>query len=134
MIAKALKKYKAVEVEKALDLFPRGLDELYGHETVVRLLLENGANIEAKDENELTALRNASQRGYETVVRLLLENRANIEAKSIYGITALRRAALTGHEIVVRLLLEKGANVEAKDKDGWTALRLTIPKHKVIDS
>jgi len=35
IVAKALKKYKATEVEKALDLFPPGLDELYA-----RILLQ----------------------------------------------------------------------------------------------
>ena len=93
-----------------------------GHETVVRLLLEKGANIEAKDQDQQTALLIAAEGGYESVVRLLLEKGANIEAKDGLQQTALSTAAYFGHEAVVRLLLEKGANTEAKDQSGTTAL------------
>jgi len=92
-----------------------------GHEAVVRLLLEKGADIEAKDEFEETALIKAAEYGYEAIVRLLLEKGADIEAKDKCGRTALIRVAWY-REAVVRLLLEKGVNVKAKDHSGETAL------------
>jgi hypothetical protein len=93
-----------------------------GHEAVVRLLLEKGADVEAKGRFRETALIGAARGGHEAVVRLLLEKGADVEAKDEYGGTALVGAAEGGHEAVVRLLLEKGADVEVKDGLGGTAL------------
>ena len=52
-----------------------------GHEAVVKLLLEKGAEIEAKDQYGQTALSWATTQGHETIVKLLLEKSAKIEAK-----------------------------------------------------
>ena len=97
-----------------------------GHEAVVRLLLEHGADVEAKDkERGETALILAAGSGYEAIVRRLLERRADVEAKEKERGTALILSAMLGHEAVVWLLLEHGADVEAKDKErGGTALIL----------
>ncbi|KAI9768032.1 MAG: hypothetical protein M1840_005344 [Geoglossum simile] len=93
-----------------------------GHELVARLLLERGANVEAKDSDNRTVLRGAAENGYEAVVRLLLGWGASVEAKDIYGRTALHWAARKGYEAVVRLLVEKEADVEIKAHDECTAL------------
>jgi ankyrin repeat protein len=47
----------------------------WGRERVIRLLLEGGADVNAEDEDDETALHMACN-GHETVVRLLLEKRA----------------------------------------------------------
>jgi len=75
-----------------------------GHEAVVRLLLEQGADVEAKINDGWTALHEAARGGHEAVVRLLLEKGADVEAKTDDGWKALHRAAGGGHEAVVRLL------------------------------
>ncbi|KAK3384177.1 ankyrin repeat-containing domain protein [Lasiosphaeria ovina] len=94
-----------------------------GHEAVVRLLVEKGANIEAR----------AAESGHEAVLRLLLEKGANIEARGNDGRTALWLAAYWGHEAVVRLLLEKGANMEARGDDGRTALYVATERwHEAV--
>ncbi|KAJ1328888.1 ankyrin repeat domain-containing protein 50 [Microdochium nivale] len=100
------------------------LASYYGHRTVVKLLLEKGAEIEAKDsEYGRTPLSWAAKNGHEASVKLLLEKGADIEAKdSEYGQTPLSWAAENGHEAIVKLLLEKGADVEAKDGSGRTPL------------
>ena len=79
---------------------------------MVRLLLEKGAELEAKTNYGWTALHAAAQQGRTAVVRLLLEKGAELEAKNNYDWTALHEAAWLGHTAAVRLLLEKGA---AKD-------------------
>ena len=93
-----------------------------GHETVVQLLLEKGANIETKDKYVPAALMTAANIGHVAIVRLLLEKGANTESKDILERTALIAAAFGEHEAVIRLLLEMGADIEAKDGQGWTAL------------
>jgi ankyrin repeat protein/tetratricopeptide (TPR) repeat protein len=93
-----------------------------GDERVVRLLLENEAEVEMEDRSRRTALHAAAGNGQEAVVQLLLEKEADVEAKDMYGRTPLHLAAEQGHKAVVRLLLGKGADIEAKDKDRETAL------------
>ncbi|CAG1999053.1 unnamed protein product [Fusarium graminearum] len=85
----------------------------------VKLLLERGADIEAKDsEYGQTPLLWAAKNGNEAVVNLLLEKGADIEAKdSEYDQTLLLWAATNGNEAIVKLLVEKGADIEAKDSE-----------------
>ncbi|KAF5137383.1 Ankyrin repeat domain-containing protein 50 [Metarhizium anisopliae] len=85
-----------------------------GHEAVVKLLLEKGANTETTESHYgQTPLLWAAKNGHKAVVKLLLEKGANTETiESYYGQTPLLRAAKNGHEAVVKLLLEKGANTE----------------------
>ncbi|OAQ99952.1 hypothetical protein LLEC1_04023 [Akanthomyces lecanii] len=95
---------------------------------IVKLLLENGANVEVKDEDGRTALSYIAEQGHEAIVKILLEKGANVEAKDRNGQTPLSWAAEKGHEAIVKMLLEKGAYVEAKDKGGQTPLSLAAEK------
>ena len=94
-----------------------------GHEQVVRVLLDKGADANAmfKDDG-WTPLHFASQNGYEQVVRMLLDKGADVNAKDIGGWAPLHNASEYGYEQVVRVLLDKGADVNAKNNDGWTPL------------
>ena len=104
-----------------------------GHEAVVRLLLEMGANVATKDKSGMTARQFAAGEGYEVVVQLLLGKWANVAARDSLGMTALHYAALRGHEAVVRLLLEKGANATAMNIIGQTALDAAKAKgHRAV--
>jgi hypothetical protein len=94
-----------------------------GHEAVVRVLLEKGADVDAKERLfGRTALIAAVAGGHETVVRLLLEKGADPESKDSYSRTPLSWATQRGHEAVVRLLLEKGTDPESKDRHSRTPL------------
>jgi ankyrin repeat domain-containing protein 50 len=93
-----------------------------GDNTTVQLLLEKGADIDAKAGRGRTALHVAAESGHETVMRVLLEHKVDVDKKADRGWTALHVAAGNGHEAVVRVLLEYKADVNAKTDDGWTAL------------
>jgi ankyrin repeat protein len=71
---------------------------------VVRLLVELGADRDAKDNDGSTALHGAASGGHEAVVRLLVVLGADRDAIDNDGSTALHLAASEGHEAVVRLL------------------------------
>jgi ankyrin repeat protein len=87
-----------------------------GHEAVVKLLLDNGAELETKDSlYGQTPLSWAAESGHEAVVTLLLDKGAELETKGDYGWTPLSWAAGSGHVAVVKLLLDKGAKLETKD-------------------
>ncbi|KAF5230459.1 hypothetical protein FAUST_9802, partial [Fusarium austroamericanum] len=96
----------------------------FGHCVIVKRLLEEGMDIEAKIEYGLTPLSLAAENGHEAVVKLLLDNGAEIETKdSKYGQTPLSWAAMNGYEAIVKLLLDKGADIDVKDsKYGRTPL------------
>jgi ankyrin repeat protein len=94
------------------------------HDSIVSLLLENGANVNVKDEDGCTPLHFASMEGQDAVVSLLLENGADVNAKNDYGNTPLHKAGYNGHEAVVSLLLEKGADRNITNYYGKTPLQI----------
>jgi ankyrin repeat protein len=77
--------------------------------SVLRLLLEHGADINVRSRSGWTPLYLASMNGALEVVRLLLEHGADVEAKDKYGGTALQVATGGRHDKVVKLLREHGA-------------------------
>ena len=93
-----------------------------GDSSAIQPLLDKGANIEARNNDGLTALIVAAVSGQTETVRLLLDKGANIEAKNSNGDTALIFAAYNSRTDVMLLLLEKGADIEAKDNQDDTAL------------
>jgi ankyrin repeat protein len=57
-----------------------------GHDSVVTLLLENGADVNAKDNDSGDMpLHLASWKGHQAVVSILLEKGANVDAKDEDG-------------------------------------------------
>jgi ankyrin repeat protein len=102
---------------------PLHLAAEYGHMDVVKLLLANGAEVNARDNESDTPLHNAAKNGQKDVVELLLLKGANVNAKNnSYGDTPLHEAAREGHNDVVELLLANGADVNARDEFGGTPL------------
>ncbi|KAF3184865.1 hypothetical protein TWF225_005776 [Orbilia oligospora] len=80
------------------------------------VMVAEGADIEAKDEEGGTPLLWAALNGHKAVVRLLVDNGADLEAKDgINERTPLCWAALNGHDAVVKLLIDEGADLGAKD-------------------
>ena len=92
-----------------------------GQTDIVKSFLDNGANVEIKNELGATPLIFASAKGQSPVVALLLDRGANVNAKTSTGITPLMAAASGGHVDIVKLLLAKSADVCAKDQQGRTA-------------
>lgn len=107
-------------------------------EEMVDLLLQKGADINAKGEGGITALMYAAEKKSPVIVQKLIEKGADVNAKSDTGYTALLVAVREKNNGIIKLLLDKGADVNAKlgadaslfrwtkkDNmlaDGWTAL------------
>ncbi len=93
----------------------------FGSLEIVKLLLDKGADINAKNKRNSTPLHWAIHD--ETKVRLLVTRGADIHAKQIEGRTPLYQAAvLANGSAVVRLLLEKGADPNVATLIGMTPL------------
>ncbi|KAI5851755.1 ankyrin repeat-containing domain protein [Morchella snyderi] len=126
-----------------------------GHTSVVELLLEAGADVDAPPARIFgrTALQYAVEGGYERVAQLLLRKRADPNGPvSSYGRSALQAAVEEGHknilewlvckggdlggalreavegqnEDILQLLLGVGANIDIKYQDGDTPLHIAV--------
>lgn len=86
----------------------------FGHEKVVQMLLDAGADVNAKGQNG-TALYAASQCGHEKIVRILVDRGADVNAQGGHFGNALQAASAYGHAKVVQMLLEYGRDINAGD-------------------
>ena len=77
----------------------------YGHDTVIPLLLEADAQIDAQTSNGYTPLMFASYWGNEAAVRELLKGNPNLDLKDNNGKTALDKARKGNHQSIVDLLV-----------------------------
>jgi hypothetical protein len=93
-----------------------------GHQDVVRLLLEQGAVVDAPTNSGATPLIFAASEGHIDCVRLLLAFHANVNAATKRGMTALMYAARQGSVEMAQALLNAGADADARTRSGRTAL------------
>lgn len=96
-----------------------------GHEELVTLLLNRGANMEHRDKKGFTPLMLAATAGHAGVADILLSHGVDIEAQSERTKdTALSLACSSGRFEVVELLLNRGANKEHRNVSDYTPLSL----------
>ena len=95
-----------------------------GHLQVVRILLDAGTDVNARDRNSETALGIAAAAGHVEITRALLDAGADPNVSATFKPTALQRAASAGHLQIVRQLLAADAEVNARTPEGHNALSL----------
>ncbi|MGB3694161.1 MAG: ankyrin repeat domain-containing protein [Spirulinaceae cyanobacterium] len=93
-----------------------------GNYEIVALLIENGADVNARSNESSTPLHWAMQSRNPETITLLIEKGADFEAVDQRGTTPLYWAAAHGAKEATLILLAKGANVNAEDKNESTAL------------
>jgi ankyrin repeat protein len=86
-----------------------------GHKEIVELLIDEGADVNAKDKRGTTPLHEAAGRGHnKDVAELLIAKGADVNAKDDNGWTPLHHAVPDGHKEIAELLIAKGGDVNAK--------------------
>jgi TPR repeat protein len=96
------------------------LAALEGQAAVARLLLTNGAQVNARGLREETPLHMAMYDGHREVVEVLLASGADVNARNKAGETPLHLAAGKGYLGLVELLLSQNADTGARDNSGRT--------------
>ncbi|MCJ1231794.1 hypothetical protein MMC12_008473 [Toensbergia leucococca] len=90
------------------------------------LLLEKGADVNARTTDEATALHRAVQAGRQAIVKLLLEWGAKTDVKDSEGRVPLHYVTNWGQVPVTQLLLDYGADIEATNMSDQTLLHLVV--------
>jgi hypothetical protein len=89
-----------------------------------RRLVEDGADVNAKDESQQSAYLIATSEVDDDrrLLDLTLDAGADVDAKDSYDGTGLIRAAERGYSTIVARLLETEIDVDHVNRLGWTAL------------
>ena len=96
----------------------------WGHDKVAEILLKNGAEVDATENDGWTSLHIVAWGGYDKVAEILLKNGAKVNATENDGWTPLHLAAQAGRDNVVEILLANRADVNAITEDGYTPLHM----------
>lgn len=97
-----------------------------GHDDIVKVLLNWGADVNARDSQGTSVLMRAVQNNHAGVVRVLLNWGANMDATDNSGLTALVLAAKIGLWDIILIFAKLGADLNAPDQSGMTALMRAV--------
>ena len=92
-----------------------------GMTETMKLLLDEGADLEAKGKDGKTALICPTAKGRAEAMQLLVAKGADVNARDDEGENALIYAAEKGKTEPILVLLDNGADIEGKGKGGKTA-------------
>ncbi|MBN8827944.1 MAG: ankyrin repeat domain-containing protein [Sphingobacteriia bacterium] len=101
----------------------------YGNLDKIKLLREAGANVNAQDRNNNTALLIAVDRGQNVeVINELIKAGANVDLQNYEGYSPLMVAAFKGNLEIVKELIKANADVNLKARSGDTALKIAAAR------
>ncbi|MBN1212652.1 MAG: ankyrin repeat domain-containing protein [candidate division Zixibacteria bacterium] len=94
----------------------------FGQDEIFRLLIDNGAKINIKNNDGETPLFWALNPFSIEEARLLIEKGADVNARSNFNQTPLHNVAGRGTVAIAQLLLDHGADINAANNNGWVPL------------
>ena len=101
-----------------------------------KILIEKGADVNARDKEDISVLSLTAQNNLLDIAKLLIEKGADVnETDKFLGATALAWVSVYDDKTeVAKLLIENGADVNATDKFGNSILTSTKnrKKNKII--
>jgi hypothetical protein len=105
----------------------------HGHVEIARLLLQNGAEVNVRNNYGNTPLHWAASHGHVDILHLLVENGVDLEAQDNDGWRVLHSAAIYGHLPFIQELISRyHVDINARRNDGITALREASGRPDII--
>jgi ankyrin repeat protein len=104
---------------------------IIGDLAAVEKAINEGANVNYKDETGHTPLLISSNSGNIELVKMLISKGADINSKELFGTTALHIASGLGYIEVVEFLIKNGANVNVKNRTGSSPLSSAVSKNNI---
>jgi ankyrin repeat protein len=95
-----------------------------GNLQLLKLLIENNADINATDQQGKILLHQSALKGHLESCKNLIENRADVNAKDEQGQTPLHMSGWKSHFECLKYLIDNKADVNAKDDKGQTPLHM----------
>jgi ankyrin repeat protein len=109
--------------ETGRGLAPLSWATIKGHDTIVKLLLQKGADLETKDHYGRTPLIYAVRFGHMDIVNLLLKKGADFEVKNYTDKAPVSYAIPCGHKATtINSILAQGPEFDVSDNCGRTLL------------
>ena len=96
-----------------------------GNLELVRLLCQEGAEVDYVDDEGWTALQVAASEGHISIAEYLLDNNADISHEGNLDRSPIAVAARAGSTELVKFLLDRGANLHWATESTWTLLHLS---------
>jgi len=113
------------DLDPAAGWTPLSMAAFLGHEDIARLLLEKGAQVDARNKDKSSALHGAAFMDRVSLVELLLARGAKGDALDGRGSTPLHSAAFLGRAKTVERLLREKADRRIRNGAGQTPLDVT---------
>ena len=118
-------KIRDIENRDALLLATRG-DHQFADYNIVKILLDNGADVNVTDINGASPLLFLCEKYKKysdlKLFKLLINHDANVNCQRNNGRTPLHECIMRGNDEEMRVLLTNGARLDLEDNYGWTPL------------
>ena len=101
---------------------------------MMKLLIENGANINYTDENGFTPLNIAIESGDMELTKFLITNGANVNSLMQDGVSLIGYAIAQNNMDLLQMLIENGANVNNTNGDSWADTPLKTASRLGLDN
>lgn len=88
------------------------------HESIVKLLMDNGANISSGDVAQFACT--AAEQNSIDMLKSIIQCGGDVTLPRSNGTTALHMAVCEGNSETVKFLLDQGADIDKADVHGWT--------------
>ncbi|CAI0414971.1 unnamed protein product [Linum tenue] len=92
------------------------------HESVIKLLVENGATLSSGDTGQFAFT--AVEQNDLDLLNKIVSYGGDVTRQTSSGTTALHAAISEGNIDIVKFLLDQGADIDLPDSNGWTARAL----------
>lgn len=100
-------------------------------DVTIHVLLQAGANVNVRDNFELTPLHYAATMNHIKIIKILLRAGANVNARDNFELTPLHYAVEKSHVEAIHTLLKAGANANARSAG---CSPVDIVRHKIKET